>query len=354
MASLTLRTLTDPAHNTKGSELSWQEMDQNLLDLYSLLSAGLPTGMTMDFAGASTAVPSGWTILDGKTIGSPSSGADYANSNAEDLFNLIWNSTFNSSYQLLDSSGNAVSRQSNSQSDWNSNRRIPLPDVRGKSTVGSGTASDTDAGGNQIDYRQHLIVYGYQELDISHDHNISLSTDSVSSQVATTTASGSHTPSGSIVVQSAGSHYHSISATTNANGGHTPDGDVEPGKAYPDGSTNILDHATAQIPEATSETSITVVVDPTHTRASRNDNPEHAHGFTGDPVPDHTHTFSTTTEPAGGHTHNATFTGDSVSDHTHDVTIPSHSHSVSGSTNQSLSNYDNSHPSIAMHKIIKL
>lgn len=356
---LTLRTLSSAIHSTKGSDLSWQEMDQNLIDLYNLLSSVFSTGMTMDFAGAANDVPTGWLLLDGKTVGSGSSGADYASSDAEALFKLIWNNTSNTEYQVYNSIGTPVPREPTAQSDWDKNKRIVLPDVRGKTTVGSGSTIDTDKAGNLIKGRTHLDTFGLQLIDLSHSHSlttVTLSTKSFSS--ISTSSNGGHTPSGSINVQSAGSHTHGVTGTTTNNGQHDITGDVtiDPAKAYQDGSSPIQDHVTAQIPEATSETTITVVADPTHAMKTGTSNPKHDHEaiFEGGTIPEHNHDINTTTDSSGSHSHTATFSGDLVPDHSHDVSIPDHTHSVSGGTDDSLSTYDPTQPSIAMYKIIKL
>jgi hypothetical protein len=334
-------------------------MDQNLIDLYNLLSSVFSTGMTMDFAGAANDVPTGWLLLDGKTVGSGSSGADYASSDAEALFKLMWNNTLNSEYQLLNSSGSFIPRSATAQEDWDNSSRIPLPDVRGKTTVGSGSTTDTDKAGNTIKGRTHLDTFGLQLIDLTHSHSltsVTLSTKSFGS--ISTSSNGGHTPSGSVNVQSGGSHTHSVTGTTTDNGGHTPSGSVniDNAKAYPDGSSPIKDHITEQIPEATSETTVTVVTDPTHIIKSGTDNPAHNHdaGFEGEAIPDHNHDINTTTSSNGSHSHTATFSGNSVPDHSHDVNIPDHTHSISGGTDQGLATYDPTQPSIAMYKIIKL
>lgn len=355
---LTLRTLSNPIHSTKGSDLSWQEMDQNLIDLYNLLSSVFSTGMTMDFAGAANDVPMGWLLLDGKTVGSSSSGADYASSDAEALFKLMWNNTSNSEYQLLNSSGSFIPRSATAQEDWDNSSRIPLPDVRGKTTVGSGSTNDKDKAGNTIKGRTHLNTSGLQLIDLTHSHSlttVTLSTKSFSS--ISTSSNGGHTPSGSVNVQSGGSHTHSVTGSTTDNGGHTPSGSVniDNAKAYPDDSTPISPHGTDQIGQGV-ENQVTVVTDPGHDMASGADNPAHNHdaGFEGDAVPDHSHDINTTTSSNGSHSHTATFSGNSVPDHSHDVNIPDHTHSVSGGTDQGLATYDPTQPSIAMYKIIKL
>jgi hypothetical protein len=301
----------------------------------------------------------GWLLLDGKTVGSVSSGADYASSDAEALFKLIWNNTSNSEYQLLNSSGSFIPRSATAQEDWDNSSRIPLPDVRGKTTVGSGSTTDTDKAGNTIKGRTHLDTFGLQLIDLTHSHSlttVTLSTKSFSS--ISTSSNGGHTPSGSVNVQSGGSHTHGVTGTTTNNGEHTVTGDVtiDGAKAYADGSSPIQDHATAEIPEATSETTINIVADPTHSMKSGTSNPKHDHEaiFEGGTIPDHNHDINTTTSSNGSHSHTATFSGNSVPDHSHDVNIPDHTHSISGGTDQGLATYDPTQPSIAMYKIIKL
>lgn len=71
---------------------------------------------------------SGWRICNGKTIGSATSGASYANDNAQALFEYLWNKDA----ELAVVGGRGVS----AAADWGGNKRLTLPDYRGYALVG--------------------------------------------------------------------------------------------------------------------------------------------------------------------------------------------------------------------------
>lgn len=125
-----------------------------------------------------TAAPTGYVRLNGRTIGSASSGAtERANADCEDLFEFLWTQDAN----LAVSGG----RGGSSASDWAANKTIALPDWRGRvpgglDSMGNsasgritdavlGTDSDTlgGAGGAQT----HALIIA--EL-AAHDHNVAL------------------------------------------------------------------------------------------------------------------------------------------------------------------------------------
>jgi hypothetical protein len=75
-----------------------------------------------------TAILSGFVRMNGRTIGSASSGAtERANADAQPLFEYLWNNDAN----LAVSGGRGVS----SINDWNANKTITLPDMRGRGLV---------------------------------------------------------------------------------------------------------------------------------------------------------------------------------------------------------------------------
>lgn len=103
-------------------------------------SAGLPVGLSLAYWG--TTAPSGWLLEDGKTIGSADSGATArANADTEELFTLLWTSTDNSTFPIQDASGVATTRGASAAADFAANKRLPLPDSRGRVDVGYGQGS---------------------------------------------------------------------------------------------------------------------------------------------------------------------------------------------------------------------
>lgn len=81
----------------------------------------------------STTLPSGWLWLDGRTIGSVASGATArANADTQALFTILWNSIPNAALPIQDSTGAASTRGVSAAADFSANKRLPVPDKRGK------------------------------------------------------------------------------------------------------------------------------------------------------------------------------------------------------------------------------
>jgi microcystin-dependent protein len=103
-----------------------------------------PAGISGDFVGRVTGFvgvtpPSGWLLLNGDTIGNIASGAVQESADYEDLFVLIWNSLADSEAPV--SSGRGAS----AANDWIAGKTLALPDLRGRSILGSGTGTDLTA-----------------------------------------------------------------------------------------------------------------------------------------------------------------------------------------------------------------
>ena len=99
-----------------------------------------PTGMIVPYAGASA--PSGWLIANGSTIGNASSGGTArANADTETLFLLLCEAWDNTALPIQNSSGGASTRGGSCATDYAANKRLPLPDLRGRVPIGSGQGS---------------------------------------------------------------------------------------------------------------------------------------------------------------------------------------------------------------------
>lgn len=81
------------------------------------------------------------TLNSIRTIGNASSGAAIAAAWCQILFEFIWNSFTNERSPVLLSNGSSTSRGANAAADWAANRRITLPDFRGRVVAGAGTGS---------------------------------------------------------------------------------------------------------------------------------------------------------------------------------------------------------------------
>lgn len=101
-------------------------------DLINLIT---PTGMVSPFAGSTA--PSGWLLASGKTIGNGSSGGTArANADTSDLFVLLWNGFTNTELVIQDSAGSNTTRGASAAADFAANKRMPLPDLRGRVIAG--------------------------------------------------------------------------------------------------------------------------------------------------------------------------------------------------------------------------
>lgn len=101
-------------------------------------------GMGMPFF-LSTA-PSGWLMADGRTIGNAASGGtSRANADTVDLFTALWNDYANAQLPIQDSAGSASTRGANAAADYAANKRLPLPNLSGRSFIGRDNMSGTAA-----------------------------------------------------------------------------------------------------------------------------------------------------------------------------------------------------------------
>ncbi|MDX2215298.1 MAG: hypothetical protein SFY66_18685 [Oculatellaceae cyanobacterium bins.114] len=85
-----------------------------------------------------------WVQLSGdstpRTIGNASSGAATAQSWTSILYTLIWNNYTQTQCPVLTSGGGASTRGASASADYSANKRLTLPDFRGRSLIGTGTA----------------------------------------------------------------------------------------------------------------------------------------------------------------------------------------------------------------------
>lgn len=107
----------------------------------------IPSGTILDYVGSSA--PTGFVMMDGKTIGDATSGADHANSDSSVIFILIYGSMTNTEAPV------SGGRTGNAATDFGNHKKLTLPDLRGRVVAGidydngGGLASRiTVAGGN--------------------------------------------------------------------------------------------------------------------------------------------------------------------------------------------------------------
>jgi hypothetical protein len=104
-------------------------------------TTGVGSGFLDDFDGR-------WVYLSSdsfRTIGNASSNADIAAAWLQTLFEHIWSNYDNTRSPILTSAGSGTTRGVSATADWNANRRLTLPDFRGRVIIGAGTGSSLTA-----------------------------------------------------------------------------------------------------------------------------------------------------------------------------------------------------------------
>jgi microcystin-dependent protein len=198
--------------------------------------AAFPAGLGLAYAGLTA--PTGYVLADGRTIGSGASGAsNRANADCFSLFVRLWAI---SSLSIFNSDGSGSTRGSSAEDDWEADKRLALPDMRGRVVVGldtaTGSANRVTTAGSGVDSKVLIAAGG------SETHTL------------TTAQIPSHTHSnGDYNISGSGGHTHtySINNTTLTTGGNTLDargGTTTPNTNSPThthGSGNITGNSTA-------------------------------------------------------------------------------------------------------------
>ena len=155
-------------------------------------SGALPTGLVCPYYG--NTAPSGWVIADGSTLGSTASSADNASDTNISLFFHLWNTFSNTEAPVVEGRG------ASAQVDWDANKSITLPDLRGRSIFGIETDTDNSTGritpsevstGNNASVAS---VGGSSRVALTEDdipaHQHKMFVDGIASDVNTLTPSG--------------------------------------------------------------------------------------------------------------------------------------------------------------------
>lgn len=125
--------LTNDRIDLRITAACWAELVQ--------INSGFRTGMRIGHCGASA--PSGWVLGSGKTIGSAASGGtERANQDTYALYTLLWTDYSNAVLPIQDSAGSGTTRGASADADFYANKRLPVPDYRGRGGIG-----DDDMGG---------------------------------------------------------------------------------------------------------------------------------------------------------------------------------------------------------------
>ena len=253
--------------------------------LASITLGAIPTGVMMDYCG--TTAPTGYVLGSGRTIGNAASSATERNhADTAALYTQSWNSSTNTELPIQDSAGNPTTRGASAAADFAANKRLPLPDCRGrirggKDNMGGTTASRITNAGCGIVGTTQFAAGGTQTY------------------VLVEAALPAHVHTGPTHTHAQADHVHSVVDHTHTGPSHTH-------------STSDHVHTTADHTHSTSDHSHT---GPAHTHGTS----DHAHSG-----PAHTHSTSDHAHSGPSHAHSGPAHTHSTSDHSH--TGPSHTH----------------------------
>lgn len=161
----------------------------------------------------------GWRICNGQTMGSATSGANYANDAAQPLYEFLWPDT-----SLVVVGGRGAS----AAADWAANKRLTLPDYRGYALVGrdgmGNSAANRVAALVNLGDRTGAATITLTEAQLpSVSKTVSTTTDGNHGHPAFTsiTSGGSSNTSGGIMLnQAATSVQAAYTGTADATAGH--------------------------------------------------------------------------------------------------------------------------------------
>lgn len=112
----------------------------------SVVDVTLSAFSTGDVSYSYADTKSGWVKLNGLTIGNAASNATLrANADTQSLFVLLWGQMDNTLLPIQDSSGVATVRGASALADYNANKRLPVPDARGRVLAGLDTMGNIAA-----------------------------------------------------------------------------------------------------------------------------------------------------------------------------------------------------------------
>lgn len=124
------------------STLITPTMYNEIIQAVNFMLRGNMTG-DLKHAWRTTDIDEHWLICDGRTIGSASSGGTArANADMETLFTHLWNNSSNTYLVIQTSAGANTTRGASAAADFAANKRMPLPDARGRTL----TSLDGSAG----------------------------------------------------------------------------------------------------------------------------------------------------------------------------------------------------------------
>lgn len=272
-------TAVTPAPEASGVEVITAEWVRALLAGQAFYSTG-DLKVTMK-----AAADTGWLMLHGGTIGNAASSATVrANADTALLFALLWNNLADAQAPVLGGRGASAA------ADFAADKRITLPDTRGRALVGAGNGAGLTA-------RAIGAVFGTEThiLDVAqlpeHNHG------------GSTASGGAHTPTAAIAdggfhghtAWSTGGGAHGHSATSEGAGAHDHGVLFDDNLGGPGGLDGYLDRAGSYVGTRTTTDGVH-----SHTIAV-NDIGDHVHGIV--IAPDGLHSHGVTVAPVADHVH---------------------------------------------------
>lgn len=180
-----------------------------------------------------TTAPNGWIRANGRTLGNGASGSsERANADTENLYVLLWDAFSNTLLPIYDSAGTVTTRGASGAADYAANKRLTLPDLRGRSLFGLDDMGNSAAGrlGAIItDETTNGAVGGTETVVLveanlaAHTHTGPSHTHTFSATTGTESAHHTHTYSGTTSGQSQ-THNHSYSDLYNPGSSGTTGG----------------------------------------------------------------------------------------------------------------------------------
>lgn len=150
-------------------------------DIAAVINATCPIGKVIDFFGVESQVPNGSLLCNADTVGNAfSSATARANADMEQIFTHLWTvHDTDGTLVIQDSSGTPTAKGASAAADWAANRRITLPDLRGRVLAGKDDMGGTPAGivtdaeadkaGGEFGDETHTLT----EAELAtHDHTI--------------------------------------------------------------------------------------------------------------------------------------------------------------------------------------
>lgn len=197
-------------------KITWANFATNVAS--KILGVIIPTGLSAPWLSATE--PTGWVFLDGGTIGSVASNAtNRANADTEDLYALLWDNFTNTELIIQDSSGTPTTRGISAAADFAANKRLPLPDLRGRTffgldDMGGSAANRITTAGSGIDGATQGATGGAQNHTLTeaelpahtHDTDVPTTTPTSASTGGDVSTPGATTPVTSTSVGSGDAH----------------------------------------------------------------------------------------------------------------------------------------------------